>query len=209
MELCETDCLDDDIYDICDMDDGEATSSGTTPPNINECSGGFGLQSATNDTYVNGQTDLLGNKFAANFRRDNLESNKSNSGKPPNVSANASPSQRKISTTKQRSFTTSILVSPLADRKFHAILPSSADPDSRNVDAFGALTDQRKTAEKSRSYQRLYSPEDSSNKEIESKETLLGVSNSVEEKTKKNESVKRTLCSGEVVVDIKKVFFNI
>lgn len=202
MELCETDCLDEDIYDICDIDEGEC--SGSTPINVTDTN--FVLQSVNDESsFVNGQADSLRNKFSTNFR--NLESNKSDSGRP-NGSTNASPSQRRIITTKQRSFTTSILVSPLADRKFHAILPSNCD--SRNVSLF---TDHRKTAEISRSYQRLYSGDESpclKNKEYERKETVpLEISKSFEEdkQNELSESVKRTLCSGEVVVDIKKVNF--
>lgn len=251
--------MDEDIYDICDMDEGEVTCSGSTPPNIVDCSSSFGsgTQSGTgnsssaqldessgsssfaigsnkNKNFQQGQLtpDLLRNTFTTtnNIPQDNnLDGIKQSIGgrnlpltnNTLTSSANSSISQRRMPTTKQRSFTTSILVSPLADRKFHAILPTSADSrDSKNVSSFSKMN------ATSRSYQLLNSEGGDSEEGHNSRaqKNLLGrrnVNNGGpleackfgETSTEKQERMefteiepeKRTLCSGEVVVDIKKV----
>jgi len=178
----EGDLVDDEDFGLIDEDMQQANTTNTT--NNDDSGLGSGTQSsqsmASQPPMENAEM-LLTRRLSASLPKSSQPTSK-----PPN-GPTASPRRTLAATGKQRSFTTSILVSPQSDRKFASILtcaPITEQNRHESAEAGGLGRDRDRGAgnrQTARSCQRA-----------ESSDSLVVMGG------------ERTLCSGEVIIDIKK-----
>lgn len=206
-----------DNNQLCNQSTSSSSSSipGLQRLKSNMTSPGKNLPPTGSSASYNNSSIISSDNSITSTSTTKSTSDKSTLESTPNLktSITAPKSRRNVGSmgTKQRSFTTSILVSPRSDRKFAAILAARHKQLSKEGNATDLATannhydnnslsynmsslDTRKLRDTARSYQRLAQEEDFHENE-----------NSVKSNFKGQE--KKTLCSGEVIVDIKKVLF--